>query len=139
MALSRTANGLLMASFPNGPLAPAVQRRKRCYNSRVLQFRILGPLEVEDETGLVALGGRQQRALLGLLLIRAGEVVSTDQLIDQLWNEDPPQAARRRLQNLVAQLRKLLGAGATRQAAARLRAARRRGRVRSRPLRAAGQ
>jgi DNA-binding SARP family transcriptional activator len=76
----------------------------------VLQFRILGPLEVADETGPVALGGQKQRALLGLLLIRAGEVVSTDLLIDQLWGEDPPKAARAGLQNLVAQLRRLFGA-----------------------------
>jgi DNA-binding SARP family transcriptional activator len=76
----------------------------------VLQFRILGPLEVEAETGPVALGGQKQRALLGFLLIRAGQVVSTDQLIDELWGEDPPKAARAGLQNLVAQLRKLLGA-----------------------------
>jgi DNA-binding SARP family transcriptional activator len=76
----------------------------------VLQFRILGPLEVADETGPVALGGPKQRALLGLLLVRAGEVVSTDHLVDQLWGEDPPKTATTSLQNFVSQLRKVLGA-----------------------------
>jgi DNA-binding SARP family transcriptional activator len=78
----------------------------------VLQFRILGPLEVADENGSVALGGSKQRALLGLLLVRAGEVVSTDHLIEQLWGEQPPKTAATSLQNLVSQLRKLLGAEA---------------------------
>jgi DNA-binding SARP family transcriptional activator len=76
----------------------------------VLQFRILGPLEVADATGPIALGGQRQRALLGLLLIRAGEVVSTESLVDQLWGEHPPRTATTSLQNFVSQLRRLLGA-----------------------------
>ena len=42
-------------------------------------------------TGRVALGGQKQRALLGLLLIHAGEVVSTERLVDELWGEQPPE------------------------------------------------
>ena len=41
--------------------------------------------------------------------MRAGEVVATDRLIDQLWGEHPPKTAATSLQNLVSQLRKLLG------------------------------
>lgn len=73
------------------------------------EFRILGPLEVVDESGVVALGGQKQRALLGLLLMRAGEVVATDRLVDELWGEHPPKTATTSLQNLVSQIRKLLG------------------------------
>jgi DNA-binding SARP family transcriptional activator len=76
----------------------------------VLEFRILGPLEVADAHGAIALGGPKQRALLGLLLVRAGQVVSTDHLIEQLWGGEPPKTAATSLQNFVAQLRKLLGA-----------------------------
>ena len=72
-------------------------------------FRILGPLEVVGDHGSIALGGQKQRALLGLLLMRAGEVVATDRLVDQLWGEQPPKTATTSLQNLVSQLRKLLG------------------------------
>ena len=72
-------------------------------------FRILGPLEVVGDHGSIALGGQKQRALLGLLLMRAGEVVATDRLVDQLWGEHPPKTATTSLQNLVSQLRKLLG------------------------------
>ena len=77
----------------------------------MLEFRILGPLEVlEGETPL-PLGGRNQRAVLSLLLLRANEPVSTERLVDQLWGEHPPRTARTSLQNTVAQLRKLLGPG----------------------------
>jgi DNA-binding SARP family transcriptional activator len=77
----------------------------------VPEFRILGPLEVIDEGNTVALGGQKQRALLALLLIRAGEVVSTDRLIHELWGETPPRTAATALQNLVSQLRKVLPDG----------------------------
>ena len=74
------------------------------------EYRILGPLEVVGDDGPLALGGQKQRALLGLLLMRAGEVVATDRLIDQLWGEHPPRTATTSLQNHVSHLRKLLGA-----------------------------
>jgi DNA-binding SARP family transcriptional activator len=75
-----------------------------------VEFRILGPLEVFDDGTPVRLSGRNQRALLALLLLNAGEVVSTDRLIDGLWGEDPPRTAPTSLQNAVSQLRKLLSA-----------------------------
>ena len=77
----------------------------------MLEFRILGPLEVLDDGSPVALGGRNQRALLTLLLLRVNEPVSTERLVDQLWGEHPPRTATTSLQNSVAQLRKLLGSG----------------------------
>src|ERR687897_800491 len=80
-----------------------------CYNPGMLEFRILGPLEVLDEGDPVRLGGRNQRAVLALLLLRANEPVSTERLVDQLWGEHPPRTATASLQNTVAQLRKLLG------------------------------
>jgi DNA-binding SARP family transcriptional activator len=75
----------------------------------MLEFRILGSLEVSKDGVAIPLGGRKQRALLTLLLLEAGHVVSTDRLIDTLWGERPPRTAATSLQNLVSQLRKLLG------------------------------
>jgi DNA-binding SARP family transcriptional activator len=72
-------------------------------------FRILGPLEVSDETGPLLLGGQKQRAVLALLLLDAGRVVSVDRLIDALWGEQPPRTAGTSLQNFISSLRKLLG------------------------------
>ena len=86
--------------------------REPCYNpDAVLEFRILGPLEVLDGETPVPLGGRNQRALLTLLLLRANEPVSTERLVDELWGEHPPRTATTSLQNAVSQLRKLLGPG----------------------------
>jgi DNA-binding SARP family transcriptional activator len=76
----------------------------------MIEFRILGPLEVVQDEAPLALGGQKLRALLGLLLMRAGEVVATERLVDQLWGERPPKTATTSLQNHVSQLRKLLGA-----------------------------
>lgn len=74
------------------------------------EFRILGPLEVRDPSGVdVPLGGQKQRAVLALLLLHAGRVVPTDRLLDDLWGEQPPPTASSSLQNLVSQLRKILG------------------------------
>jgi DNA-binding SARP family transcriptional activator len=75
----------------------------------VTEFKVLGPLEVADENGPLALGGQKQRALLALLLIHAGETLSVDRIVDALWGEQPPRTATTSLQNLVHQLRKLLG------------------------------
>src|SRR5690349_10324097 len=73
-------------------------------------FRILGPLEVSDETGPLLLGGLKQRAVLALLLLEPGRVVSVDRLIDALWGDQPPRTATTSLQNFISQLRKTLGA-----------------------------
>ena len=83
-----------------------------------MRFAILGPLEVSGDDGQrLALGGPQQRALLAVLLLNAGRVVSTDRLIECLWGEQPPAAARSLLQGCVAGLRRALkvGAGPDRQ------------------------
>jgi DNA-binding SARP family transcriptional activator len=73
-------------------------------------FRILGPLEVSDETGALLLGGLKQRAVLAMLLLEPGRIVPVDRLIDALWGEQPPRTAHTSLQNFISQLRKTLGA-----------------------------
>jgi len=74
------------------------------------EFGLLGPLEVWIDGRELELRRPKQRALLALLLLRVGEVVSTDRLIDELWAGKPPKAALGSLQNLVSELRKQLGA-----------------------------
>jgi len=73
------------------------------------EFLILGPLEVRSEEGPIALGGPRPRALLTALLLRAGRVVPTEQLVDELYGADPPPTATAALQNAVVGLRKALG------------------------------
>jgi predicted ATPase/DNA-binding SARP family transcriptional activator len=75
-----------------------------------MDFRILGPLEVSANGERLALGGPKQRALLAVLLLNAGEVVSSDRLVEALWPDKPPAAARHALEVNVSRLRKTLGA-----------------------------
>lgn len=77
-----------------------------------MEFRILGPLEVEEGGHPVALGGPKQRKLLALLLLTPNRPVSVDRLIDALWADEPPAEASNALQYHVSQLRKALGDGA---------------------------
>jgi DNA-binding SARP family transcriptional activator len=74
-----------------------------------MEIRLLGPLEVRDGDRVVTLPRRQQRALVAALALRAGEVVSSDRLVADLWGERPPASATGSLQNTVHGLRKLLG------------------------------
>jgi DNA-binding SARP family transcriptional activator len=74
----------------------------------VMEFRVLGPLEVEVDGRVLKLGGAKQRALLALLLLHANEAVSRDRLIDELWST-PPETASAAIQVYVSRLRKLLG------------------------------
>jgi DNA-binding SARP family transcriptional activator len=75
-----------------------------------VRFKVLGPLEVTGDNGPVSLGGPKQRAVLAHLLVRVNELVPADTLIDQVWGEDPPDAARGTLHSYISHLRKALGA-----------------------------
>src|SRR5206468_7786534 len=74
-----------------------------------MEFRILGPLEASSDGEPLDLGGQKQRALLAILLLQANSADARDQQIEALWEEQPPETARKALQVHVSQLRKLLG------------------------------
>lgn len=76
----------------------------------IADIRLLGPLEVDAGGVRVALGGPRQRSLLGLLALRAPDIVPRPQLIDGIWGEDPPGSATKTLHAHVAYLRRALGA-----------------------------
>ena len=76
-----------------------------------MEFRLLGPFEVSERGQPLEIGAGKQRALLALLLLSSGEVVSTDRLIDVLWDERPPASALNSVHIYVSQLRKALGNG----------------------------
>jgi WD40 repeat protein/DNA-binding SARP family transcriptional activator/class 3 adenylate cyclase len=87
-------------------LAP--KQRRRAFGAR-MQFRILGPLEVDSGAGPIALGGPKQRAVLAHLVIHANELVPAETLVDELWGDEPPENARNTVQAYVSHLRKALG------------------------------
>jgi DNA-binding SARP family transcriptional activator len=76
----------------------------------VLEFRILGPLEVVGEHGPVRLGGPKQRATLAILLLNVNRVVSVDRLADDLYSGAAPVTAVTQVQRQISELRKALGA-----------------------------
>ena len=72
-------------------------------------FRILGPLEVRTDQGWTKIGAAKQRSVLATLLLRPGQVVSTDALIDQVWPNKPPARAANLVSVYVHHLRRLIG------------------------------
>ena len=91
----------IRALLPTRPARPVYGRR--------MQFRVLGPLEVDAGGGPIPLGGPKQRAVLAHLLFRANQLVPADTLVDEIWGEEPPEQARNIIQTYVSHLRKALG------------------------------
>jgi DNA-binding SARP family transcriptional activator len=75
----------------------------------MLEIRLLGPLEIRDGDRTLTVSRQKPRALLALLALNAGRVVSRDRLVDELWGDEAPKTARHALENYVSQLRKLVG------------------------------
>ncbi len=75
-----------------------------------MEFRLLGPVEVRDGAGAVALGGTKVRTLLAALLLAPGRIVSTERLIEAIWDDNPPPTAPAILQTYVSRLRRAIGA-----------------------------
>jgi len=75
-----------------------------------MDVRLLGPLEVVGESGRAAtLPGTKLRALVTLLALDAGSVVSVDRLIERLYGDDLPASPANALHLLVSKLRRALG------------------------------
>jgi YVTN family beta-propeller protein len=75
----------------------------------MVEFRILGPLEVVEDGRELVIGSGRQKALVCLLLVHRNTVVSTDRVVDELWGERPPPSAAKIVRNTVSLLRKQLG------------------------------
>src|SRR5262245_16397489 len=75
-----------------------------------VKFRLLGKLEVDAEGVDLTPVRPQQRALLALLLLRMGEIVAIDDLVEGVWGPHPPETAQKALHGHISALRKRLGA-----------------------------
>lgn len=77
---------------------------------RTIEFRVLGPVEAWSAGRSLPLGGRQQRALLALLLLEPGRPISVDVLTEELWHGKPPPGAAKSLRVYVSRMRSALAA-----------------------------
>src|SRR2546423_1249907 len=75
----------------------------------VLEFRLLGPLEIREGARILPPLAPKQRALLAAMLLRAGQFVSKQRLIDDVWGEDAPATVTNSLENQIWRLRQALG------------------------------
>ena len=75
-----------------------------------LDFGLLGPLQISVDRQPVPLGTPKQRAVLALLLMNRNRPVSSDSLIDAIWDDTARADAVHNLHVYVANLRKILGA-----------------------------
>lgn len=73
-----------------------------------MQYEILGSVRLVDETGVSVVSSRRLGVLLASLLIRADEIVSSEQLINEIWADSPPRRVTATLHVHVSQLRKFL-------------------------------
>ena len=73
-----------------------------------MEFRVLGALEAGTGTAMADLGPPKQRALLAILVLHVGEIVSVDRLTDLLWGDEAPRTAAHSIQIYVSELRKAL-------------------------------
>lgn len=78
----------------------------------MVEYGILGPLEVRLPDGVVTPTSSAQRLALTVLLVDAGRVVSADRLIEALWGDAPPADPAAALRNQISRLRRALGPAA---------------------------
>lgn len=77
-----------------------------------MQVRLLGPVDVTVDGASRAVRGLRRKAVLAVLALRRGEIVSTDWLIDVVWGDTAPLTALNTVQSHVSYLRQVLGSKA---------------------------
>src|ERR1700754_636838 len=78
---------------------------------QLVELGVLGPLQVRQHAAPVTIPGAKPRAVLTMLGLHCGSVVSADTLIALLWGDDPPRTAGKALQTHISSLRRTLGDG----------------------------
>ncbi|WP_165854513.1 AfsR/SARP family transcriptional regulator [Streptomyces sp. V2] len=73
-----------------------------------LSFEAFGVMTARRGAEQVPLGPPRHRAVLALLLIRLGQVVPADQLVDELWGDSLPRRPQATLQTYLSHLRRVL-------------------------------
>ncbi|MFJ6391956.1 AfsR/SARP family transcriptional regulator [Streptomyces sp. NPDC091972] len=74
----------------------------------MLQVRLLGPVEVWEGDRRAPLGGVRPLAVLSALVVHLGEVLSTERLVDCVWDEQAPATASALVATHVSAVRRAL-------------------------------
>src|SRR5690349_10210181 len=69
---------------------------------------LLGEFTASYDGELLDLGGPRQRAVLAMLVIGRGRLVSAEQLVENLWDDDRPANEFASLQSYISHLRRRL-------------------------------
>ncbi|MFD1946782.1 AfsR/SARP family transcriptional regulator, partial [Nocardioides aestuarii] len=73
-----------------------------------MDIAVLGPLRVTGGGGPVEIRGAKERALLAVLVAHAPRTVPVAELVEALWEDEPPRTAAKSLQTYVLRLRNAL-------------------------------
>ncbi len=101
MARCRCGNGAVTAWLTAGLTSRTI--------TAMASIGLLGPLSVDGDAGRLP---PRERAVLAVLAVRRGDVVSAETLADAWWGERPPPTWPKAIQGCIVQLRKVLGAAA---------------------------
>jgi DNA-binding SARP family transcriptional activator len=75
-----------------------------------MNYEVLGQIRVSGASGVTAPTARKVETLLAILLAKANQVVSTEQLVTEIWGDNAPSSANAALYVYISQLRKFLRA-----------------------------
>lgn len=73
-----------------------------------MRFEVLGPLRVVDHDETLAITAPKMEVVLATLLIKSGQIVSFDELVNEIWSSTPPRRAVNSIYVYISNLRKML-------------------------------
>jgi DNA-binding SARP family transcriptional activator/tetratricopeptide (TPR) repeat protein len=85
------------------------------FAAKIMDLRVLGPLEARVAGSALPLGPPKQQVVLAMLAVHAGRVVSVDGLVDELWPGCPPASAVANVRSYTSALRRLFEAAEDRR------------------------
>ena len=104
-----------LATTHPGAVTPSVEQPRSAtrsgrqrYRRRMLEVRLLGPLEVDVNGTPTSVAAPMQRALLAALALARAYTLTRDQIVEALWN-DPPAKSVNTVQQYVSALRARIG------------------------------
>ncbi|MET9631914.1 BTAD domain-containing putative transcriptional regulator [Lentzea sp. NPDC006480] len=77
----------------------------------MVEFGLLGDVEVRVDGQVVDVGHARQRCVLAALLVDVNRLVPVDVLVDRVWGEQVPHRARNAVAGYVSRLRQVLPSG----------------------------